>query len=70
MAEHLNDHALQRKLVPGEYAEKHKTHVADTRISHQSFQVSLSKGEHGPVKNADYTDQHRPWRNLKCGPRE
>ena len=67
MAEHLDHGALKRKRVPCEYTEQHKSHVADTRVGHEPFQVGLRKGKQSPVKNAGDTREHSPRRNQGRG---
>ena len=58
VAEHLDDGALEGHLVPGEYPEQHKSHVADTRVGDEPLDVRLGEGQEGAVENADDSDRH------------
>ena len=68
VAEHLDDGSLEGHLVPGEYPQQHKAHVADTRVGNEPLDVRLCKGQQGAVENADDGDRHGQRCEFHGGP--
>src|SRR5580698_7601873 len=62
VANHRHDRALERKRVPGEDSEQHKSQVTHAGVSDQAFDIGLGESHHGAVNDPDHS-QHQSYRS-------
>ena len=56
VTEHLKHGPLPGEWRAGSNREQDKSHVTDTGIGDQSFEIMLTKGQDGTIKNSDDSD--------------
>ena len=69
VADDLEDHPLQRQLVPGEHPQQDEAHVADARVGDHPLEVGLREGHQRAVEDPGHAQAHRDvaeWKDA-CG---